>query len=55
VVRIFDEGEIIAKIIPELWLLRRRGLHLKEPYTMRSDREVAVASIQQAEEEATRD
>jgi DNA integrity scanning protein DisA with diadenylate cyclase activity len=51
VVRIFDEGEIIAEIIPELWLLRRRGLHLKEPYTMRSDKELAVASKQQAEEE----
>jgi DNA integrity scanning protein DisA with diadenylate cyclase activity len=48
VVRVFDEGEILAEIIPELWLLRRRGLHLKEPYTMRSDQEVAVASKQQA-------
>ena len=32
VVRIFDDGEIISEIIPELWLFRRQGLHLKGPY-----------------------
>jgi DNA integrity scanning protein DisA with diadenylate cyclase activity len=26
VVRIFDEGEVISEILPELWLLRRHGL-----------------------------
>lgn len=26
VVRIFDEGEVVSEIIPELWLLRRGGL-----------------------------
>jgi hypothetical protein len=30
-------------------------MHLKEPYTMRSDKELAVASKQQAEEETTGD
>ncbi|MDX1664385.1 MAG: diadenylate cyclase [Candidatus Promineifilaceae bacterium] len=27
VVRIFDDGRLISEIIPELWLLRREGLH----------------------------
>ena len=27
VVRIFDDGEMISEIIPELWLLRRYGAH----------------------------
>ena len=31
VVRIFDNGEIVSEIIPELWLLRRHGLHLIGP------------------------
>lgn len=26
IVRIFDEGEIVSSIIPELWLLKRHGL-----------------------------
>ncbi|QGJ68967.1 Diadenylate cyclase [Planctomycetales bacterium 10988] len=28
VVRLFDNGELISEIIPELWLLRRHELHL---------------------------
>ena len=27
IVRVFDDSEIVAEIIPELWLLRRHGLH----------------------------
>jgi diadenylate cyclase len=44
VVRVFDDGEIISEILPELWLLRRDSLHLKGPYSLRSDRQVTVAS-----------
>lgn len=44
IVRIFDEGEIISEVIPELWLLRCHGLHLNEPYSTRSDREMTVVS-----------
>jgi len=44
VVRIFDNGEIISEIIPELWLLRRYGLHLKGPYSMRTGEQLTVAS-----------
>jgi DNA integrity scanning protein DisA with diadenylate cyclase activity len=28
IVRILDSGEIVAEIIPELWILRKHGLHL---------------------------
>ncbi len=44
IVRVFDDGEIISEIIPELWLLRRRGLLLKGPYSTRSDEQMTVAS-----------
>jgi diadenylate cyclase len=43
VVRVFDDGEIISEIVPELWLLRRNSLHLKGPYTMRSDEDLTIA------------
>ena len=44
IVRIFDEGEIISEILPELWLLRRYGLLLSGPYSTRSSEEITVAS-----------
>jgi diadenylate cyclase len=44
VVRVFDDGEIISEIIPELWLLRRFGLHLKGPYSTRTRDQMTVAS-----------
>lgn len=47
IVRIFDNGEIISEIIPELWLLRRHGLHLIGPYSTRSVEQVTVASKNQ--------
>ncbi len=34
VVRIFDTGEIVAEIIPELWMLSRYGLSISRPFTM---------------------
>jgi diadenylate cyclase len=43
VVRVFDDGEIVSEIIPELWLFRRQGLHLKAPYSTRSDEQILVA------------
>lgn len=48
VVRIFVNGEIVAEIIPELWLLRRFGLHLEKPYSLRQDGEMTVASRDRA-------
>jgi DNA integrity scanning protein DisA with diadenylate cyclase activity len=44
VVRILDDGEIVSEIIPELWLFRRHGLHLKGPYATRTNAQVTVAS-----------
>lgn len=44
VVRVFDNGEIISEIIPELWLLRRHGLHLAGPVSTRHDDEMMVVS-----------
>jgi len=44
VVRVFDNGEIISEIIPELWLIRRHGLHMEGPLSMRSRDEITVAS-----------
>jgi DNA integrity scanning protein DisA with diadenylate cyclase activity len=31
IVRVFDDGEIVSEVIPELWLLRSYGLHLVNP------------------------
>lgn len=44
IVRVFDGGELISEIIPELWLIRRYGLHLSGPYSLRKVEEMAVAS-----------
>jgi diadenylate cyclase len=42
-VRVFDDGEIISEIIPELWMLRRQ-FHLKGPYSTRTGTQWTVAS-----------
>ena len=42
VVRVFDDGVIIAEILPELWLLRNYSLHLSKPYTKHTDHEVSI-------------
>ena len=44
VVRVLDDGEIVSEIIPELWLFRRYGLHLKRPYSTRTDEQMTIAS-----------
>ncbi len=44
IVRVFDDGEIIAEILPELWLLQNFSLHLKGSYSTRTQREVTVVS-----------
>lgn len=31
IVRVFDDGEIVSEVIPEVWLLRSYGLHLVNP------------------------
>jgi len=42
IVRVFDDGEIIAEILPELWLLRNFSLHLAQPYSRHSDHEMSI-------------
>jgi DNA integrity scanning protein DisA with diadenylate cyclase activity len=42
VVRVFDDGEIIAEILPELWLLSNYSLHLSQPYTSKTDHEMSI-------------
>jgi diadenylate cyclase len=43
-VRVFDDGELIAEIVPELWMLRRYSLHVSEPYSEHSEGEVVIVS-----------
>lgn len=33
IVRIFDDGKIIAEIIPEIWLIKRHGINLGDSYS----------------------
>ncbi|MEJ2208724.1 MAG: hypothetical protein P8129_06770 [Anaerolineae bacterium] len=47
IVRLFDDGEIVAEILPELWLLSRHGLHIKEPYRTHFGRGMTVAQKQE--------
>lgn len=43
-VRVFDHGELVSEIIPELWMLSRYSLHLTQPYTERTDEHLMVLS-----------
>jgi DNA integrity scanning protein DisA with diadenylate cyclase activity len=43
-VRVFDNGEIIGEIIPELWMLKYYSLHITEPYSQKSNQEITVVS-----------
>lgn len=43
-VRVFDEGEIVSEVIPELWLLSRYSLHLEGPYEERTEKDMTVIS-----------
>lgn len=44
IVRIFDNGEIISELIPEMWLLSRYSLHMEGRYTERTDDQLTVIS-----------
>lgn len=44
IVRVFDNGEIIAEILPELWLMRRHNLHISGRHSTRANEEMAVVS-----------
>jgi DNA integrity scanning protein DisA with diadenylate cyclase activity len=44
IVRIFDDGEIVAEILPELWLLQKFSIHLTGDYSTRTSRNMTVVS-----------
>ena len=46
VVRVFDDGEIIAEILPELWLLQKYSVHLPQPYIKHADRGMSTVARQ---------
>jgi diadenylate cyclase len=41
-VRVFDDGRLIAEIIPELWLLNRHNVQLRGPYQEERQGDLAV-------------
>jgi diadenylate cyclase len=41
-VRIFDEGKLIAEVLPELWLLSRNSVLLRAPFSEEHFRDLAV-------------
>lgn len=43
-VRIFDHGELVSEIIPELWMLSRYSLHLTGPFTETTHEQLTVVS-----------
>ena len=47
VVRIFDRGEIVTEILPELWLLNRHGIHINAPYTTQKTDSMAIACVKE--------
>jgi len=44
IVRIFDNGEIVSEILPEIWLLSRYSLHLKGPTSAQTEDHITVIS-----------
>ena len=44
VVRIMEDGALVAEIIPELWILNRYSSHIEAPVLTRSDDQVTVMS-----------
>jgi diadenylate cyclase len=41
-VRVFDDGELIAEVLPELWLLNRYSVQLQTPFSEEHVRDLAV-------------
>jgi len=42
IVRVFDNGELISEIIPEIWLLDRHSHHLRGRYRRKTDERLTV-------------
>jgi diadenylate cyclase len=41
-IRVFDDGALIAEVVPELWLLSRHSLQLRAPFTEEHAGDMAV-------------
>jgi hypothetical protein len=41
---LLDDGELVAEIIPELWILNRYSSQIDAPVLTRSDEQVTVMS-----------
>jgi diadenylate cyclase len=44
VVRVFDDGEMIAEIIPELWMFSHYSLHLSGPYSELTSQQMRIVA-----------
>lgn len=44
IVRVFNNGELISEIIPEIWMMRRYSLHLEGPAVERTEKDVRVVA-----------
>ena len=44
IVRVFNNGELISEIIPEIWMMRRYSLHLEGPAIERTEKDVRVVA-----------
>src|SRR4051812_5811650 len=44
VVRVFDNGDLISEILPELWLFSKYQLHVADAQVARTDKHIAVVS-----------
>lgn len=44
IVRLMDDGTLVAEVIPELWILSRHSSHIDAPVLTRSDDQVTVLS-----------
>jgi diadenylate cyclase len=45
-VRVFDDGKLIAEVLPELWLLSRYSVQLRGPFSEERFRDLTVLVIQ---------
>jgi diadenylate cyclase len=46
-VRVFDDGELVAEIIPELWLMDRYNIQMNKPYEEERVGDLAVLTAQE--------
>lgn len=44
VVRLFDDGELVAEVLPELWMLSRYSSHIDAPVLTRTSDQVTVCT-----------